>query len=58
MCEKCRENPQNRNTRYCDDWWRDISHGGYEGDRKYKEERKSQQDLIDEERDSPFGRHE
>jgi hypothetical protein len=38
MCEKCRKNPKNRNTRYCDDWWDDTPHGGYKGDRKLKEE--------------------
>jgi len=38
MCEKCKKDPQIRNTRYCDDWWDDSSHGGYKGDREYKEE--------------------
>lgn len=38
MCKKCRNNPKNRNTRYCDDWWDDTSHGGYKGDRKLKKE--------------------
>ena len=38
MCKKCESNPQNRNTRYCDDWWDDSSHGGYKGDRELKEE--------------------
>lgn len=37
MCKKCTKNPNNRNTRYCDDWWDDISHGGYKGDRERKE---------------------
>ncbi|MHC4311274.1 MAG: hypothetical protein ACYSW3_02240 [Planctomycetota bacterium] len=37
MCKKCDRNPRNRNTRYCDDWWDDISHGGYKGDRKHKQ---------------------
>ena len=48
MCEKCRKNPQNRNTRYCDDWWDDISHGGYKGDRKLKEEHARRQKEIEE----------
>lgn len=38
MCYKCIRNPRNRNTRYCDDWWDDIPHGGYKGDREWKEE--------------------
>lgn len=38
MCKKCKANPQNRNTRYCDDWWNGISHGGYNEDRRIKEE--------------------
>lgn len=38
MCEKCKENPGLRHTRYCDDWWDDSSHGGYKADRKYKED--------------------
>ncbi len=37
MCEKCRKNPNNRNTRYCDDWWDDTPHGGYKGDRERKQ---------------------
>jgi len=36
MCDKCIKNPENCNTRYCDDWWDDISHGGYKGDRTRK----------------------
>lgn len=38
MCKKCRNNPKNRNTRYCDDWWDDTPHGGYKQDRKRKRE--------------------
>lgn len=36
MCWKCREKQENKNTRYCDDWWDDIPHGGYKGDRELK----------------------
>jgi len=37
MCDKCKEYPENRNTRYCDDWWGDSPHGGYKGDAERKE---------------------
>jgi hypothetical protein len=37
MCYKCEEQPELRNTRYCDDWWDDSPHGGYNADRKLKE---------------------
>ena len=37
MCDKCKEHPENRNTRYCDDWWDDSPHGGYKGDAERKE---------------------
>ena len=58
MCKKCETNPKNRNTRYCDDWWDDIPHGGYKGDREYKKTHKSQQDVVEEERKSNWGRYE
>ena len=37
MCDKCKDDPTRRNTRYCDDWWDDSSHGGYKADRARKQ---------------------
>lgn len=48
MCKKCLNNPDIRNTRYCDDWWDDIPHGGYKKDRERKE-----WSIYDEDDDAP-----
>lgn len=45
MCKKCKANPQNQNTRYCDDWWNDSPHGGYNEDRRIKEEIDTEEDA-------------
>lgn len=48
MCEKCWDHPENRNTRYCDDWWRKTWHGGYARDKEEREElaRKSENERM------------
>lgn len=49
MCKKCIAHPENRNTRYCDDWWKSTSHGGYAEDRKLKnpDEKEDKSDYWD-----------
>jgi hypothetical protein len=47
MCKNCIAHPENRNSRYCDDWWKDTSHGGYAGDRALKDNRTEHQKEND-----------
>ena len=56
MCDKCEEQPELRNTRYCDDWWDDSPHGGYKGDRELKNKIAETQERYERELyEDPFG---
>ena len=44
MCDKCKENKEFANTRYCDDWWDTTDHKGNNGDREFQDEWEQQEE--------------